>query len=133
MSFWFRNNLSMTLLEQQQSDNLIDMKKIMTATEVARNFSDVLDAVEAGDEITITRGNKPIAVMGSVKEEIPNSALLAAALDRHFEKFKDVPVDDSYDAVEFIRQMRDQDLVRDQERWELLEALWDQPPLKERD
>ena len=133
MSFWFRNNLSMTLLEQQQSDNLIDMKKIMTATEVARNFSDVLDAVEAGDEITITRGNKPIAVMGSVKEEIPNSALLAAALDRHFEKYKDVPVDDSYDAVEFIRQMRDQDLVRDQERWELLEALWDQPPLKERD
>ena len=133
MSFWFRNNLSMTLLEQQQSDNLIDMKKIMTATEVARNFSDVLDAVEAGDEITITRGNKPIAVMGSVKEEIPNSALLAAALDRHFEKFKDVPVDDSYDAVEFIRQMRDQDLVRDQERWELLEALWDEPSPKERD
>ena len=133
MSFWFRNNLSMTLLEQQQSDNLIDMKKIMTATEVARNFSDVLDAVANGDEITITRGNKPIAVMGSVKEEIPNSALLAAALDRHFEKYKDVPVDDSYDAVEFIRQMRDQDLVRDQERWELLEALWDQPPLKERD
>ena len=133
MSFWFRNNLSITLLEQQQSDNLIDMKKIMTATEVARNFSDVLDAVANGDEITITRGNKPIAVMGSVKEEIPNSALLAAALDRHFEKYKDVPVDDSYDAVEFIRQMRDQDLVRDQERWELLEALWDQPPLKERD
>ena len=123
----------MTLLEEKLSDNLILMKKIMTATEVARNFSDVLDAVANGDEITITRGNKPIAVMGSVKEEIPNSALLAAALDRHFEKYKDVPVDDSFDAVEYIRQMRDQDLVRDQERWELLEALWDQPPLKERD
>ena len=39
----------MTLLEEQLSDNLIVMKKIMTATEVARNFSDVLDAVVAGD------------------------------------------------------------------------------------
>jgi prevent-host-death family protein len=123
----------MTLLEAQLSDNLIHMKKIMTATEVARNFSDVLDAVEAGDEITITRGNKPIAVMGSVKEEIPNSALLAAALDRHFEKYKDVPVDDSFDPVQYIRQMRDQDLVRDQERWERLEALWNEPSPEESD
>jgi len=123
----------MTLLEEQLSDNLILMKKIMTATEVARNFSDVLDAVANGDEITITRGNKPIAVMGSVKEEIPNSALLAAALDRHFEKYKDVPVDDSFDPVQYIRQMRDQDLVRDQERWELLEALWNEPSPQESD
>ena len=123
----------MTLLEVEISDNLIHVKKIMTATEVARNFSDVLDAVANGDEITITRGNKPIAVMGSVREEIPNSALLAAALDRHFEKYKDVPVDDSFDPVEFIRQMRDQDLVRDQERWELLEALWNEPSPEESD
>jgi len=123
----------MTLLEEQLSDNLILMKKIMTATEVARNFSDVLDAVANGDEITITRGNKPIAVMGSVKEEVPNSALLAAALDRHFEKYKDVPVDDSFDPVQYIRQMRDQDLVRDQERWELLEALWNEPSPQESD
>ena len=123
----------MTLLEEQLSDNLIVMKKIMTATEVARNFSDVLDAVVAGDEITITRGNKPIAVLGSVIEEIPNSALLAAALEEHFEKFKDVPVDDSFDPVEYIRQMRDQDLVRDQERWERLEALWNEPSPEESD
>ena len=52
----------------------------MTATEVARNFSEVLDAVANGEEITITRCNKPVAVMGSVKEDIPNSVLLAAAL-----------------------------------------------------
>ena len=118
---------------KNESDNLIPMKKIMTATEVARNFSEVLDAVANGEEITITRGNKPVAVMGSVKEEIPNSVLLAAALKEHFEKYKDVPADDSFDAVEYIRQMRDQDLVRDQERWELLEALWDEPSPKERD
>ena len=118
---------------KNESDNLIYMKKIMTATEVARNFSEVLDAVANGEEITITRGNKPVAVMGSVKEEIPNSVLLAAALKEHFEKYKDVTVDDSFDAVEYVRQMRDQDLVRDQERWELLEALWDEPSPKERD
>lgn len=123
----------MTLLEEQLSDNLIHMKKIMTATEVARNFSDVLDAVANGDEITITRGNKPIAVMGSVKEEIPNSVRLAAALEEHFEKYKDVPVDDSYDAVEYIRQMRDESMKLDQERWERLEALWNEPSQEESD
>ena len=123
----------MTLLEEQLSDNLINMKKTMTATEVARNFSDVLDAVVAGDEITITRGKRPIAVLGSVKDEIPNSVRLADALKEHFEKYKDVPVDDSFDAVDYIRQMRDQDLVRDQERWELLEALWNEPSPEESD
>ena len=123
----------MTLLEAQLSDNLINMKKTMTATEVARNFSDVLDAVVAGDEITITRGKRPIAVLGSVKEEIPNSALLAAALEEHFEKYKDVPVDDSFDAVEYIRQMRDESMNLDQERWERLEALLNEPPEEESD
>ena len=123
----------MSLLEVELSDNLIHMKKIMTATEVARNFSDVLDAVANGDEITITRGNKPIAVMGSVKEEIPNSALLAAALEEHFEKYKDVPVDDSFDAVEYIRQMRDESMKLDQERWERLEALLNEPSEEESD
>ena len=123
----------MTLLGEHLSDNLINMKKTMTATEVARNFSDVLDAVVAGDEITITRGKRPIAVLGSVKDEVPNSVRLADALKEHFEKYKDVPVDDSFDAVEYIRQMRDQDLVRDQERWELLEALWNEPSPEESD
>ena len=125
--------MPMTLLDEQLSDNLINMKKTMTATEVARNFSDVLDAVVAGDEITITRGKRPIAVLGSVKDEVPNSVRLADALKEHFEKYKDVPVDDSFDAVEYIRQMRDQDLVRDQERWELLEALWNEPSPEESD
>ena len=123
----------MTFLDQQLSDNLISMKKTMTATEVARNFSEVLDGVANGDEITITRGKKPIAVMGSVKDEVPNSVLLAESLKAHFEKYKDVAVDDSFDAVEYVRQMRDQDLVRDQERWERLEAVMEEPPQNERD
>jgi hypothetical protein len=40
----------MLLLEKEPSDNLISMKR-MTATEVARNFSAVLDEVENGEEI----------------------------------------------------------------------------------
>lgn len=33
----------------------------LTATEASRNFSALLDAVERGESITITRGNRPIA------------------------------------------------------------------------
>jgi antitoxin (DNA-binding transcriptional repressor) of toxin-antitoxin stability system len=35
----------------------------MTATEASRNFSDLLDAIERGETVTITRGNHPIAEM----------------------------------------------------------------------
>jgi len=58
----------------------------MTATEVARNFSEVLDAVEAGDEITITRGNKPVAVLGEAKA-VPNSVAFKAAMREHYKKY----------------------------------------------
>jgi antitoxin (DNA-binding transcriptional repressor) of toxin-antitoxin stability system len=33
----------------------------MTATEVARNFSSVMNRVDAGEEITIVRNGRPIA------------------------------------------------------------------------
>jgi prevent-host-death family protein len=36
----------------------------MTATEASRKFSDLLDAVERGETITITRGNHPVAEIG---------------------------------------------------------------------
>ncbi|MFN8031348.1 MAG: type II toxin-antitoxin system prevent-host-death family antitoxin, partial [Dermatophilaceae bacterium] len=35
--------------------------RTITATEAARRFSDLLDAIEAGESVTVTRGNKPIA------------------------------------------------------------------------
>ena len=35
--------------------------KLMTATEVSRNFAAVLDAVEHGETIIVTRGNRRIA------------------------------------------------------------------------
>lgn len=36
----------------------------MTATEAARNFSDVLNRAAAGEEIEVTRSGAPIAVVG---------------------------------------------------------------------
>lgn len=35
--------------------------RTVTATEASRHFSDLLDAIEAGDTVTVTRGNRPIA------------------------------------------------------------------------
>lgn len=37
--------------------------RLMTATEVSRNFAAVLDAVERGETITITRGKQRVATM----------------------------------------------------------------------
>jgi prevent-host-death family protein len=36
----------------------------MTATEASRHFSDLLDAVERGETVTILRGSHPIAEIG---------------------------------------------------------------------
>ena len=38
--------------------------KTMTATEASRHFSDLLDAVERGETITILRGSHPVAEIG---------------------------------------------------------------------
>lgn len=35
--------------------------KTITATEASRHFSDLLDAVERGETVTIVRGNRPVA------------------------------------------------------------------------
>lgn len=35
--------------------------RTMTATEASRKFSDLLDAIERGETITITRGHHPVA------------------------------------------------------------------------
>lgn len=36
----------------------------MTATEASRHFSDLLDAVEHGETVTIMRGNRAVAEIG---------------------------------------------------------------------
>ena len=38
--------------------------KTMTATEASRHFSDLLDAVERGETITIVRDSRPVAEIG---------------------------------------------------------------------
>ncbi len=35
--------------------------RTITATEASRRFSDLLDAIERGESVTITRGNRPVA------------------------------------------------------------------------
>jgi prevent-host-death family protein len=41
--------------------------KTMTATEASRHFSDLLDAVERGETISIVRGNHPVAEIGPTR------------------------------------------------------------------
>lgn len=65
----------MPIAHQHESDNLIFMKE-MTATEVARNFSAVLDSVEAGEEIVILRGKVEIARMTPAVKHVPNGAAI---------------------------------------------------------
>ena len=35
--------------------------RTVTATEASRRFSELLDAIEAGETVTVTRGNQPVA------------------------------------------------------------------------
>lgn len=72
----------MRLLDRYKSDNLIFMKKTMTATEVARNFSEVLDLVEAGGEVEITRGKKVVALLNG-KPQAAAQDLFDAVADFH--------------------------------------------------
>ena len=104
------------MMLKNESDNLISMKKIMTATEVARNFSEVLDAVEAGDEITITRGNKPVAVLGEAKA-VPNSIALKAAMREHYKKYGFITQDEADEMIAQIRADRDADLSMEADFW----------------
>ena len=53
--------------------------KTMTATEASRHFSDLLDAIERGETITIVRGSRPVAEIGPARRR--TGADLRAALE----------------------------------------------------
>jgi prevent-host-death family protein len=53
--------------------------RTMTATEASRNFSELLDAIERGETITITRGRHPVAEIGPAHRRTGSD--LRAALD----------------------------------------------------
>lgn len=71
----------------------------MSATEVARKFSDVLNRVAAGEEIEVTRAGAPVAVIAP-----PRARLLSA------ERFRELlasapPVDETFaDDVRALRR-----------------------------
>ncbi len=61
----------------------------MSATEASRNFSALLDAVERGDSVTITRGNRPVAQISPARRRTGRDLRIALAdlppLDDRFE------------------------------------------------
>jgi prevent-host-death family protein len=71
-----------------KSDNLIVMD--ITATEVARRFSEILDAVEhRGESFLILRNGRPVARMGPATRasgELVKGILRKHARDREWEK-----------------------------------------------
>ena len=44
--------------------------RTLTATEASRQFSTLLDSIEAGDVVVVTRGNRPIAEIRPVTRRI---------------------------------------------------------------
>lgn len=48
----------------------------MTATEVARNFSQILNRVAAGEEIVVTRSGAPVALIEPPKEALVSASRL---------------------------------------------------------
>ena len=70
----------------------------LTATEVARSFSDVLNRIAQGEEIEVTRAGAPVAVITTPRTRFVSAArfreLLATA----------PPVDDDF--VDDVRRIR---------------------------
>lgn len=71
----------------------------MTATEAARNFSDVLNRVAAGEEIEVTRAGAPVATI-----TLPRTQLMSA--ERFRELIATAPVPDDHFAHE-LRALRE--------------------------
>lgn len=74
----------------------------VTVAEAKAHLSEVLDRVERGEEIVITRRGKPVARVSQVQP--PKEPIDWAAIDvlRESMPFQEVP------SVEIIRRMRDE-------------------------
>ena len=77
--------------------------------EAKNNFTQLLDRVEAGESITITRHGKPVAELKAAARERPVSSIeeRGAAMDRLRAVAESQPRIDISD-VDLIRQMRDE-------------------------
>lgn len=102
-----------------KSDNLISMEpKYLTATEVARNFSAVLDEVENGQEIVVLRGKVAIAKLTPAGEKKPNGAKILALLDEFHAKGHGGPNEDFDKAMKEIMDRRNELRVKRTNPWE---------------
>lgn len=95
----------MPIATVHKSDNLSFVKE-MTVTEVARNFSAVIDAVEAGEEILVRRGKVTVARIQPAQKHVPNGAALIEALKKipALEPPYDPAVGDVWDEVIAMRR-----------------------------
>ena len=102
-----------------KSDNLISMEtKYLTATEVARNFSAVLDEVENGQEIVVLRGKVAIAKLTPAGEKKPNGAKILALLEEFHAKGHGGPNKDFDDAMAIVAKRRDEQRVVRTNPWD---------------
>jgi len=88
--------------------------KEMSATEVARNFSAVLDSVENGETVVITRGGHRVATVA------PAPRANGAALAELLRKWQDNPaLDDTWAAnVAEVRKMMNAAGELDRDPWQ---------------
>ena len=73
--------------------------RTITATEASRNFSDLLDAIESGETIAITRGHRVVAEIRPARHRA--GADLRAALE-HIPPPDDRFAEDIADALSLI-------------------------------
>ncbi len=116
----------MTIAFENQSDNLIFMKE-MSVTEVARNFSAVMDQVAAGEEIVVRRGKVEIARIVPAEPRKPNGAALAAAIQAVYDRFPDIPPYDPNvpDVWDEVMAMKTAQRKLAQERFEQGKMPWE--------
>lgn len=69
----------------------------VTVAEAKAKLSELLKRVEAGEQVTITRRGKPVAVMNAPKQPLPTRAELRA---------QQTP--SKLSSAELLRQMRDE-------------------------
>jgi prevent-host-death family protein len=72
----------------------------LTATEASRNFADVLTRVAAGEEIEVTRGGTPVAVIVQPRPRLLSPSRFAEVLESL------PPVDDQF-AADVMRARRE--------------------------
>jgi prevent-host-death family protein len=53
--------------------------RVISATEASRKFSDLLDAIERGETVTVTRGNRPVAEIGPARRRTGRDLRVALA------------------------------------------------------